>query len=114
MTDSIRKDPAPGRVPRPAPPGGGTPSPGGRRPRGLGWGVRAEIAVLTGPALVMFLGFVIFPVVMAAYYGFYSWQGYGAPHNFVGLRNYVTILQDSTFIDALQHNGTIVVLSLVV
>jgi raffinose/stachyose/melibiose transport system permease protein len=86
----------------------------GRPSRKTDWRTRLEIAILTGPALVMFLGFVIFPVVMAAYYGFYSWQGYGAPHDFVGLRNYVTILQDSTFLDAVKHNAVIVVLSLAI
>ncbi len=69
---------------------------------------------MAGPALVMFVGFVILPVVMAAYYGLFSWQGYGPPTDFVGLRNYLTILQDSTFIDAVKHNAIIVVLSLVI
>jgi len=69
--------------------------------------------VLAGPALLMFLGFVIFPVLMAAYYGFYRWKGYGRPTNFVGLQNYVTILQDEAFHQALWHNAVIVVLSLV-
>ena len=83
-----------------------------RRPRST-WGARAEIAVLVGPALVVFLAFVIFPVIMAAYYGFFSWQGYGPPTDFVGFRNYITIIQDPTFQQALSHNGIIVVLSLV-
>jgi len=69
--------------------------------------------LLAGPALAMFLGFVIFPVLMAAYYGFYRWKGYGVPTNFVGLQNYVTILQDEAFRQALWHNALIVVLSLV-
>ena len=84
-----------------------------RARRRVSWGARTEIAVLVGPALVVFLGFVIFPVVMAAYYGFFSWQGYGPATDFVGFRNYVTILQDPTFQEALTHNGIIVVLSLV-
>jgi ABC-type sugar transport system permease subunit len=84
-----------------------------RRRRGVGWRVRAEIALLVGPALVMFVGFVIFPVVMATYYGFFSWQGYGTPTDFIGLRNYATILQDPAFLEALGHNGFIVVFSLV-
>ncbi len=95
--------------------GGGArtaPSPSPRRGR-ADWRGRLEIALLVGPALVMFLGFVIFPVVMAAYYGFYSWQGFGVPTQFVGLRNYVTIIQDPTFQEALWHNAVIVVLSLV-
>ncbi|WP_243839850.1 sugar ABC transporter permease [Rathayibacter sp. PhB151] len=84
-----------------------------RRRRGLGWSGRLEVAILVGPALIVFLAFVIFPVVMAAYYGFFSWQGYGVPTDFVGFKNYLTILQDPTFHEALSHNGTIVVLSLV-
>jgi raffinose/stachyose/melibiose transport system permease protein len=95
--------------------GGGTTTPPSvvrRRARGS-WRSRLEIAVLTGPALAMFLLFVIFPVVAAAYYGFYHWTGYGVPTEFVGLQNYVTILQDPTFLDALKHNAFIVVLSLV-
>jgi raffinose/stachyose/melibiose transport system permease protein len=89
------------------------PSGAGRRRRGIGWAARLEIAALSGPAIIIFLAFVIFPVMMAAYYGFYSWKGYGRPVNFVGLRNYVTILHDSLFLEALKHNGVIVVLSLV-
>ena len=84
-----------------------------RRRRSSSVGAKVEIAVLVGPALIVFLGFVIFPVVMAAYYGFFSWQGYGPPTDFVGFRNYITILQDPTFQEALTHNGIIVVLSLV-
>jgi ABC-type sugar transport system permease subunit len=95
--------------------GGGVQAPPPLRPRrrGIGWAQRLEIAALSGPAILMFAGFVIFPVVMAAYYGFYRWKGFGAPTDFVGLDNYVTILQDTAFQEALWHNGLIVVLSLV-
>jgi raffinose/stachyose/melibiose transport system permease protein len=84
-----------------------------RRRRRTPLAAKVEVAVLVGPALIVFLGFVIFPVVMAAYYGFFSWQGYGPATDFVGFRNYITILQDPTFQEALTHNGIIVVLSLV-
>jgi ABC-type sugar transport system permease subunit len=95
--------------------GGGVQAPPPLRPRrrGIGWAQRLEIAALSGPAILMFLAFVIFPVLMAAYYGFYRWKGFGAPTNFVGLDNYKTILQDTAFQEALWHNGLIVVLSLV-
>ncbi|QPZ37554.1 carbohydrate ABC transporter permease [Paramicrobacterium chengjingii] len=95
--------------------GAGTivPAPARRRSKGQSWRTRLEIIVLVGPALVMFLSFVIFPVAMAAYYGFFRWKGYGAPTDFVGLQNYLTIFQDSAFLEALSHNGIIVVLSLV-
>jgi len=96
--------------------GGGVqaPPPFRTRRRGIGWAQRLEIVALCGPAILMFLGFVIFPILMAGYYGFYKWKGYGVPTNFVGLDNYKTILQDSSFQAALLHNGVIVVSSLVI
>ncbi len=95
--------------------GGGVQAPPPLRPRrrGNGWAQRAEIPALSGPAILMFVSFVIFPVLMAAYYGFYRWKGYGPPTDFVGLDNYVTILQDPAFQEALGHNGLIIVLSIV-
>jgi raffinose/stachyose/melibiose transport system permease protein len=95
--------------------GGGVEAPPPARPRrrGIGWAQRLEIAALSGPAILMFAGFVITPVLLAAYYGFYRWKGFGPPTNFVGFDNYVTILQDKLFHEALWHNAQIVVLSLV-
>ena len=84
------------------------------RPRGIDWRTRLEIAVLSGPALIIFVAFVIFPVVMAGYYGFYRWQGFGPPTQFVGLKNYITILTDSEFRAALWHNALLVIFSLVI
>src|SRR5215472_9539597 len=91
--------------------GGGAPvasPPTGRRPRnGIGWPARLEVALMTGPTLLVYVFFVILPVAVAAYYGFFSWQGYGPPTDFVGLRNYVLILLDGTFLDALWHNAAV-------
>ncbi|MET9441281.1 sugar ABC transporter permease [Streptomyces sp. NPDC006610] len=57
---------------------------------------------------------MIFPVALAAYYGFYRWKGYGEPTDWVGLNNYELILTDPAFHDVLWHNGLILVLSLLV
>ena len=76
--------------------------------------MRVEIAVLSGPAVLVFLAFVIFPVALAAYYGFYRWHGYGAPSDWVGLNNYKLIFTDPAFQQVLRHNGLILVLSLVI
>ena len=81
--------------------------------RAAAWRTRMEITVLSGPAIIMFVGFVIFPVVMAGYYGFFDWKGYGPATDFVGLKNYAVIFTDPTFLQALWHNGVILVLSLV-
>jgi raffinose/stachyose/melibiose transport system permease protein len=78
------------------------------------WGKTLEIALLAGPAILVFLAFVILPVLMAAYYGFFKWKGFGPPTNFVGFDNYLIILRDSAFHDALGHNAFIVVMSLII
>ncbi|MCT9821298.1 sugar ABC transporter permease [Microbacterium sp. W1N] len=101
-----------------APQDGGAPTPPPssprRRPRASSrWPARLEIALLVGPAALFFVGFVIFPVAMAAYYGFFRWSGYGPATDFVGLQNYVVILTDPQFQEALGHNAFIVVASLV-
>ncbi|HEY3872269.1 MAG TPA: sugar ABC transporter permease [Actinocrinis sp.] len=76
--------------------------------------MRLEIAVLSGPAILVFLAFVIFPVALAAYYGFYRWSGYGPATQWVGLNNYRLILTDPAFQAVLRHNLVIVVLSLLI
>ncbi|MEY9910298.1 raffinose/stachyose/melibiose transport system permease protein [Catenulispora sp. MAP12-49] len=88
-------------------------SPAPRRRRGRGR-MRLEIAVLSGPPIIVFVAFVIFPVVLAAYYGFYKWQGYGAATDWVGLNNYRLILTDPAFQQVLWHSFLILVLSLVI
>ncbi|OZG68645.1 sugar ABC transporter permease [Bifidobacterium eulemuris] len=78
---------------------------------------RIEIGVLSAPALIMFFTFVILPVFLAAYYGFYKWKGYGTPSvngEFVGLNNYKIILTDPSFQEALGHTLFVVVASLVI
>lgn len=91
----------------------GTGDPPVPRPPRRDWRKRGEIALLSGPALLVFVGFVILPVAMAAFYGFFRWNGLGWPTEFVGLDNYVLLWQDESFRAAVGHNFLIVVLSLV-
>lgn len=94
--------------------GAPAPSPARRRDQQRAdWRKRLEITLLSGPAIIMFLTFVISPVFLAAYYGFFRWKGYGKPTDFVGFDNYLIIFQDTAFHEALMHNGFIVVMSLV-
>lgn len=116
MSDTLRTT-AVGRIRRGALHVGGAASAASPTPRSRKRGrgrQRLEIALLTSPAIIVFVGLVIFPVGLAAYYGFYRWQGYGAPTDWVGFNNYKVILTDPSFQRALEHNGLIVVLSLVI
>ncbi len=89
------------------------PARGSARGRQLPWRRWAEIALLAGPGVVVFVTFVIVPVFMAGYYGFFTWSGYGVPTEFVGLRNYELIFTDAAFLEAMSHNGFILVMSLI-
>ena len=82
------------------------------RRAGGGWVARAEITLLSAPAVIVFLVFVILPVFVAAYYGFFRWKGFG-PTQWVGFHNYAVLLQDSEFWQAVSHNFEIVILSLI-
>jgi len=77
------------------------------------WRVRGEIALLAGPGILIFVTFVILPVLMAAFYGFFRWKGFGFPDDFVGFDNYLLILKDQNFRDAVGHNLFIMVASLI-
>ena len=41
--------------------------------------VMLRFFVLSAPAILLFVCFVILPIVLGAYYGFYQWKGYGLP-----------------------------------
>jgi raffinose/stachyose/melibiose transport system permease protein len=74
---------------------------------------KLELALLLSPALVLFVGFVLLPVVVAVYYSLYRWDGFGPLTDYVGLHNYKRALSDSVFQHAIMHNLTIAILSLV-
>lgn len=75
---------------------------------------RIEIALFAGPAFLVYVTFVLLPVVLAAVYSFFRWNGLQALTDFIGLENYRRALSDPVFIGAIGHNLFIVVLSLVV
>src|SRR6516162_5934970 len=66
------------------------------------------------PALLIFTLFVTWPVVEAAYYSFFNWNGYGAPSKWIGLENFQRVLNDPIFHLALFNNLLIVLVSAVI
>jgi raffinose/stachyose/melibiose transport system permease protein len=75
---------------------------------------RLEILLFVTPALVLMAIFVVYPVISAVRMSFYRWKGFGPMVDFVGLRNYVNVLTDEVFTDAVIHNFTIVFASILV
>ncbi|WP_246117491.1 carbohydrate ABC transporter permease [Cellulomonas composti] len=88
--------------------------PGGRRAGGNNTRKGLEIAFFVAPALLLFVFFVVWPIVKAVQFSFYRWKGYGPLVDFVGLKNYVSVLNNDVFTGALQHNLIIVVASIAI
>ncbi len=95
------------------------PTPARRRKRvdGRKW---AEIALFVGPALIVFLGFVVVPVAFAAVYSFFNlpagfqWHDLADPKRFIGIDNYIRAFSTPEFIKAIGNNFLIVILSLLI
>jgi raffinose/stachyose/melibiose transport system permease protein len=86
-----------------------------RRRRRRSVGALLTIAIFLLPALVLFLGLVILPMVVGLYISFFKWNGYvTAPMEFIGLDNFTRLLQDELFIGDLRRGLILVVLSLVI
>jgi raffinose/stachyose/melibiose transport system permease protein len=60
------------------------------------------------------VGFVLIPIVIAAYYSFYNWSGYGPLNHPIGFKNYTYAFNDPAFIQAIEHTLTLTVASLVI
>lgn len=73
-----------------------------------------EVAFFVGPALLIFTVFVVWPIIRAVQFSLYRWKGFGPLVDFVGLKNYVSVLTNDVFIGAFTHNMVIVVLSLLI
>jgi raffinose/stachyose/melibiose transport system permease protein len=70
------------------------------------------IAVFLLPAFVLFLVFLVYPILRSLYYSTFNWNGLGPAVNFVGPQNYIQILSDKIFMKAVVNGLLIVVLSL--
>jgi raffinose/stachyose/melibiose transport system permease protein len=70
-----------------------------------------RIAAYIGPAIALYVLFVIVPVVQAVHYSLYSWNGLGPLTDFIGLDNYSEAFREAGFRQAMAHNGILVALS---
>jgi raffinose/stachyose/melibiose transport system permease protein len=82
--------------------------------KGAAGGVWVAALIFLPPALLLFTVFVILPIGEAAWYGFYNWDGYNRPQNFIGLKNYVSLFNNATFRSALLNNFIIIAVSLAI
>lgn len=76
---------------------------------------RLGIVLFTLPALVLFAGLVLLPMLLGVYTSLFKWNGFGGmPTHFVGFDNFVRLLDDEVFIGDLKRGLVLVLLSVVV
>ncbi|KPH97072.1 ABC-type transporter, integral membrane subunit [Actinobacteria bacterium OV450] len=90
----------------------GPPAPARPLLRGLhSW---ASIVWFLVPALALFLVFVLAPIAVAVYTGFFKWGGTGPLDEFVGFDNYAKLFDDQVFLGDLEHGLYLIALSITV
>lgn len=60
------------------------------------------------PAFLVYAGFLLYPLLRAAQFSLYDWPGFG-PSTFVGLGNYIDLLDDRRFLAAISHALTLII-----
>ena len=74
----------------------------------------AELTLLIGPSLGLFVLFVFVPLITAGYYSLFNWNGFGPLTKFVGLANYLKILGDPQFQKGISNSLFIATLSVLI
>lgn len=75
-------------------------------------GNKKSIAVFVLPAFIIYAAFVLVPIGYNVYVSFLQ-TDLMSPSKFVGLKNYINLFKDSTFIRALKNNILMVIGSLI-
>jgi raffinose/stachyose/melibiose transport system permease protein len=73
---------------------------------------KSKVLLFTLPALVIYVFFLIVPMVGAMYFSIVDWNGIkGSPLEYVGLKNYLDVLADKDFIISLKNMFSMVFFS---
>ncbi|MDQ0338815.1 raffinose/stachyose/melibiose transport system permease protein [Caldalkalibacillus uzonensis] len=75
---------------------------------------RLTILLFILPALIVYMIYVVYPIITTFNYSLFSWSGTQREKIFVGLTNYIQLFADSTFWMALKNNIKIVLVSVFV
>ncbi|WP_099352583.1 carbohydrate ABC transporter permease [Fredinandcohnia onubensis] len=75
---------------------------------------KSKILLFTLPALLIYIVFLIIPMIGAVYFSVVNWNGIkGSPLEFVGLDNYLYVFQDKGFLISLKNMFYMVVFSVI-
>ncbi|MER2107194.1 MAG: sugar ABC transporter permease [Solibacillus sp.] len=73
---------------------------------------KLDLLIYVGPSLCLILAIVYVPIVQTGYFGLMEWNGIGQK-TFIGLENYIALLQDSKFWSSAYHSFVLAVASII-
>lgn len=74
---------------------------------------KKNMAIMMIPSLLVYVFFIIMPVLITVYYSFMKFTGVGEP-KFIGFKNYVNLFRDPFFFTALKNTCIILLMSVIV
>ncbi len=80
------------------------PSPGGTSGNNGMKRKNAVMVAFTLPVFLLYIFFFVVVMVLGVYYSMTNWTGIATTYKFIGLQNYVTVLQDERFWQAIWFN----------
>lgn len=60
-----------------------------------------DVAFVT-PGLMIYLIFMVIPILLTFYYSFTNWNGINSTYKFIGFKNFTHLLNDRSFIEAIK------------
>lgn len=64
------------------------------------------------PALFLIVAYMVYPVIDTFATSVYKWNGISADKTFVGMQNWISLIEDKTFWSAFGHNVVVMVFSI--
>ncbi|MBS4210026.1 sugar ABC transporter permease [Bacillus sp. FJAT-50079] len=75
------------------------------------WEDGTIITFFLAPALIVYLVYVVYSIFMTFFYSMFKWSGIEAASDFIGLANYVQLMNDGVFWKSLTNNLILVATS---
>ena len=75
---------------------------------------RKVAALFLAPVTILMVIYIFYPIVDTFITSTYQWNGISADRKFIGIQNWITLLQDKSFWIAFKNNLIIMVLSIVI
>ena len=73
-------------------------------------GKKLFVAMCVSPAVILFTIFMIIPTLNIFRMSFYKWGGYSSTKTFVGFNNFITLFQDTKFLQSFQNTILLIII----